>query len=104
MLYVFQQHAPLVNAVNQAAVGNPLVYQRWQTRVVGAFVEKTARFIEQQMARGLCQVDDPERLANALIRMNSAVVHDNLTRTTPDSPEAVARVLADVWNATLYGR
>ena len=103
MLQVFREHAPLVDAVNQAASGNPRVYRRWQTRVIGAFIDKTTGFIEKQVARGLSRVDDPARTANALIRMNSAVAHDNLTGAHPDTPEAVAQVLAGIWNSVLYG-
>jgi hypothetical protein len=102
MLHVFREHAAMVNAVNQAASANPAVYQRWQTRVIGAFIERTARFIRRQVERGVSTASDPVRLANALIRMNSAVVQDNLSRQQPDRPETVARVLAGVWNAAIY--
>ena len=102
MLHVFREHAAMVNAVNQAASANPAVYQRWQTRVIGAFIERTARFIRRQVERGVSTASDPVRLANALIRMNSAVVQDNLSRQQPDQPETVARVLAGVWNAAIY--
>ena len=64
---------------------------------------QTTRFIETQVDRGLSRVDDPARTANALIRMNNAVAHDNLTGTNPDTPEAVARVLAGIWNSVIYG-
>ena len=103
MLQVFRDHARLVDAVNQAASGNPLVYQRWQTRVIGAFIDRTTQFIQKQVDRGLSRVEDPARTANALIRMNNAVAHDNLTGINPDAPEAVARVLAGIWNSVIYG-
>lgn len=103
MLHVFRQHGPMIRAVNQAASGNPAVYAHWQTRVIGAFIDQTTGFIEAQVAGGLSRARDPQRLANALIRMNSAVVQENLARERPDEPEAVARVLADIWNAAIYG-
>lgn len=102
MLRVFREHAAMVSAVTQAASANPAVYQRWQTRVMGAFIERTAEFIRRQVARGLSRAGDPTRLANALIRMNSAVVQDNLSRRQPDAPETLARVLAGIWNAAIY--
>jgi hypothetical protein len=102
MLHVFREHAAMVSAVDQAASANPAVYQRWQTRVMGTFIERTARFIRRQVECGLSRADDPARLANALIRMNSAVVQDNLSRTHPDKPETVAGVLAAIWNAAIY--
>jgi hypothetical protein len=44
------------------------------------------------------------RLARALILMNNAVANDNIPREPHDDPAAVARVLANVWNAAIYGR
>jgi hypothetical protein len=35
--------------------------------------------------------------------MNNAVISDNLARTDSQSPDALARALGSIWNATLYG-
>ena len=104
MFEVMDGHRAALSAVAQAAGGHPVVYRQWQTRVVDYFIDLTAEFIRRQVALGLSAVDDPARLARALILMNNAVANDNLARGFRDDPAAVARVLADVWNAAIYGR
>ncbi len=96
-------HRAAHTAVAQAASGNRRVYQEWQRRVVGYFVDLTARFIRRQVAMGRSRVADPDRIAQALILMNNAVVNDSLSREAPDSPRELARTVSVVWNATIYG-
>jgi AcrR family transcriptional regulator len=104
MFEVMHAHRAGVRAVAQAAGGFPAVYQRWQTRVIDYFIDLTADFIRREFARGRSRVDEPERMARALILMNNAVANDNMLRDQPDAPAAVARVLAGIWNASIYGR
>jgi hypothetical protein len=104
MFEVMEAHRDEVYAVAQAAGGHPLVYQQWQTRVLDYFVDLTARFIRRQIELGSSHADDPDRLARSLILMNHAVANDNLARQVRDDPASVARVLAGIWNASIYGR
>jgi AcrR family transcriptional regulator len=103
MLEVMHAHRMAVHAVGQAAGGRPRVYQEWQTRVLDYFIDLTRAFIRREIARGRSTVDDPDRLAHALILMNHAVANDNLLREKDDDPAGVARVLAGIWNASIYG-
>jgi AcrR family transcriptional regulator len=103
MLEVMHAHRMAVQAVGQAAGGRPRVYQEWQTRVLDYFIDLTRAFIRREIARGRCTADDPDRLAHALILMNHAVANDNLLHEKDDDPAAVARVLAGIWNASIYG-
>ena len=103
MFMTIQSHRAAHVAVAQAASGNRRVYVEWQRRVVGYFVDLTAEFIRRQIALGRSSVTDPERIANALLLMNNAVVNDSLSRDTPDTPQNLARTIATIWNATIYG-
>jgi AcrR family transcriptional regulator len=101
---VWEEHASLMRAINQAGARDRDTYEQWRSRVVEAYVAKTADFIRRQVACGLSDAPDPEQLAHALIWMNTGVSTDQVSRPTPDPPERVARALARVWNASVYGR
>lgn len=103
MFEVMYEHRPGARAVAQTADGESRVYTAWQDRVIDYFVALTADFIERQVTLGRSRVTDPARLAQALILMNDAVANANLRRIDPDPPELAAGVLADVWNAAIYG-
>ncbi len=104
MFDVMDAHRTSVYAVSQAAGGYPKVFEEWQARVVDYFVDLTAAFIRRQVALGHSRADDPERLAHALILMNNAVANDHLRRTDRTDLRSVARVVAGVWTAAIFGR
>lgn len=103
MYVVFAAHRTSVRAVMQAASGSRQVFEQWQSRAVDYFIERTARFIERQIALGRSRVEDPERVARALILMNNAVGTDNMLREEPDDPAAIGRVIGGIWNDVIYG-
>lgn len=103
MYVVFAAHRTSVRAVMQAASGSRRVFEQWQDRAVDYFIERTARFIERQVALGRSRVEDPERVARALILMNNAVGTDNMLREEPDDPAAIGRVIGGIWNDVIYG-
>ena len=102
MFEVWREHAILIRALEQAAGRNGVAYEQWRSRLVDRYIEMTARFIRKQVERGLSAARDPERLASALILMNTAVATDQLSRPDPDSAEEVGGTLAGVWNAAIY--
>jgi AcrR family transcriptional regulator len=104
MFAVFEAHRTSVRAVTQAASGSRRVFAQWQARAVDYFIDLTARFIEQEVARGRAKVSDPLRTARALILMNNAVGMDNILREEPDDPAEIGRVIGGIWNDTIYGR
>ena len=104
MFRVIAAHRRDVRAVIQAAAIHPNVYSEWLERAVQHDTEHTAAFIRRQVERGLSQVEDPDGLAYALLMMTSAVFNDQVTRETPDEPAVVGRIVADVWNAAIFGR
>ncbi len=102
MFEVFHLHHKSVGAIAQAASGNRRVFDQWQNSVVNYYIDKTAEFIRRQVALGRSSIDDPQRVASALILMNNAVGTANILRPDPDDPQKVAEVIAAIWNATIY--
>ena len=101
MFHAIHAHRTAHAAVAQA-ISHGHVYEAWQKRIVGYFVDLTTRFIERQIELGYSRVSDPARMANALILMNNAVVNDNLARALPDTPEELGNTTATIWNAAIY--
>lgn len=104
MFEVMHANRVAVVAVGEAAGGSPRVYFEWRTRVLDYFVDRSARLIRRHVMRGNSSVEDPERLAEALVLMNYAVFNANLHRDPPDEPRDVAQLAASVWNASIFGQ
>ena len=102
MYAVMDTHRIPVRALAQGAGGLPLVYQRWQARVVEYFIELTADFIQRQVDLRRSRVADPLRLARALILMNNAVANDAMLREEPGDLPGMAGVIAAVWNRAIF--
>lgn len=103
MYEVWDQHANLMRAMEQAAGRSGIAYAQWRGQVVDGYIEKTAAFIRKQIAAGRCDAPDPEVLASALILMNVSLASDQVGRSNPDSPDRLGAVVARVWNAAIYG-
>lgn len=104
MFDVLKNHRASFAAVVQASGGYPLVYDQWQKRILGYFIDVTEGFIRRQVTAGRSRAEDPRGLARALILMNNAVLNDGLAQPTPREPSDDARVVAGIWNAAIYGR
>jgi len=102
MFAVLEGHRRHVLAVAQAAGTSAAVYRRWQLRVVEYFVDEMAAFIRHEVRRGRSRVDDPERVARALVSMNNALSWDNMAREDRDPPEVMGRLAGSIWNAVIY--
>ena len=103
MYRVMESHRATVRAVMRAASASRLVYDEWQTRAVEYFVGRTATFIESQIALQRSTIEDPERVARALILMNNSVWVDNVLRDAPEAPDIIGRTVGEIWNAVIYG-
>lgn len=103
MFEVLTSHRASFSAVVQASGGYPRVYAEWQRRVLGYFIDVTESFIRREVSRGLSTATDPRGLARALILMNNALLNDGLAQPEPRDAVSEARIVADVWNAAIYG-
>lgn len=104
MFGIYDEHRTVVRALVQAANISGNVFEQWQARAIDYYIDKTTQFITRQIALGRSEVRDPRRTARALILMNNSVGFDNMLRADPDDPAAIALVISDIWNATIYGR
>ena len=103
MFVAMEAHRTGMLALARASNSSAQVHDEWRTRVIDYFIELTARFIRQQVMLERSNVQNPNRIARALILMNNALANDNLTRQPPDDPTAIAKASADIWNASIYG-
>lgn len=104
MFEVLSTHRASFSAVLQASGGSPRVYEQWQSRILGYFIDLTEGFIRREVKRGLSRAEDPRGLARVLILMNNAVLNDGLAQLEPAAPDAEARNVAGIWNAAIYAR
>eukprot|EP00439_Symbiodinium_sp_Y106_P088406 s1_g942.t1 len=104
MFIAMDAHRTAMEAMERASNNNAQVYSEWRERVIEYFIEKTARFIRQQIMLGRSTVSDPDRTARALILMNNALANDNMLRAQPDDASAIGKTSADIWNAAIYGQ
>lgn len=102
MFEVMHENQVTVVAVGEAAGGSPRIYVEWRTRVLGYFSERTAAFIRRQLMRGTSSVENPDRVAEALVLMNYAVFNANIHRPEPDEAAEVAKLSASIWNASIF--
>jgi len=100
---VFQSHRRAAMALLQSAWANTDLYRAWQQRVIEHYIDRTTRIIERQIVLGRSRVEDPARLARALNLMTNAVFNDHILRDDPDDPAHMAKVVAGVWNTSIYG-
>ena len=100
---VYQTHRRTAMALLQSAWANTELYRSWQQRVIEHYIERTTRVIEEQVARGRSRVEDPPRLARALNLMTNAVFNDHILRNDPDDVTHITKVVAGIWNTSIYG-
>lgn len=103
MFEVLLAHRASYSAVAQASGAYPRVYEEWQKRILGYFIDLTEKFIRRQVSLGLSAVEDPRGIARALILMNNAVLNDNLVQVETRGALEDAHAVATIWNATIYG-
>ena len=73
------------------------------TAIVQAFVDATARHIEQEIAAGRILPLDARETARALVWMMERYLNLSLGRDPQTSREAVAGALTTIWTRVLYG-
>ncbi len=104
MFMAMEAHHTAMRALEHASNNSAHVYSEWRERIIDYFIEKTARFIRQQIMLGRSAVSDPDRTARALILMNNALANDNMLLADPDDASAIGKTSADIWNAAIYAQ
>jgi TetR/AcrR family transcriptional regulator, ethionamide resistance regulator len=100
---VYARHGPLMRALADAAPGDETVEQAYR-----GLVEQLATAVAERIEAGqrtgtIEQGLDARETARALVWMNERYLYD-MVGVRGEQPAAVARTLAQVWLATLYGR
>jgi TetR/AcrR family transcriptional regulator, ethionamide resistance regulator len=99
---VYASHGPVMRALADAAADDPGVEQAY-TAIVQAFVDATARHIEDEIAAGRILPLDAGETARALVWMMERYLNLSFGRDPATPREAVAETLITIWTRVLYG-
>ena len=102
MFGVWEQHLPLMRAMEHSAGRGGEAYGQWRERVVDGYVVQTAAFIEREVAAGRSDVPDPATLARVLILMNLSAATDQALRNERFSAERLGRSVGRVWARAIH--
>jgi AcrR family transcriptional regulator len=98
---IFARHARVLVAIHEASFHYEAVQREWREGVQQEWISAIAAQLRAQSKRGGVTVANPEEIARALVLMNTAVFVERLGTQSPDSPEAVADTLAQIWVAAV---
>jgi AcrR family transcriptional regulator len=99
---IFARHGPVLAAIHEASFHYGAVQAAWRQGILEEWIRAIAAQLHAQRERGVTRVADPEEIARALLLMNMAVFIERLGKRPPDSPEAVADTLSEIWTGALY--
>jgi TetR/AcrR family transcriptional regulator, ethionamide resistance regulator len=102
VVQVYADHGPVMRALADAASDDPGVEQAYNA-IVQAFVDATARHIEDEIAAGRILQLDARETARALVWMMERYLNLSLGRDPQTSREAVSEALTTIWTRVLYG-
>ncbi len=97
---VFKAHAPLLQALADAAANGDLD-RAWRATVKG-FVGPATERIEQLCARGRCALERPDQTARALVWMTERYLLESYREDRDFDPALAAQTLAQIWHRTLF--
>jgi AcrR family transcriptional regulator len=99
---IFARHGLVLAAIHEASFHYGAVQRAWREGVLEDWINAIADQLRAQRERGVTRVAEPEEIARALLLMNTAVFVERLGKQSPDAPEAVAGILAQIWIGALY--
>jgi len=97
---VFRAHAPLLQAMADAATSGDLD-RAWRATVEG-FVEPATNRIEQLCAAGRCELERADETARALVWMTERYLLEAYRADRDFDPEIAAQTLSQIWHRTLF--
>jgi TetR/AcrR family transcriptional regulator, ethionamide resistance regulator len=98
-----RDHGRLMQAVADSAATDAEM-RAAHDDMVRRFVAVTAERIGADVAAGRSRVRAPERVADALVRMNESLLLDAFGAPPYPDTETVVATMLEVWAATIYGR
>jgi TetR/AcrR family transcriptional regulator, ethionamide resistance regulator len=99
---IFARHGPVLAAIHHAGSQHEDVERAWREGILAWFISRISTQLRTQRAAGLTRVEDPEEVVRALLLMNTTVFVERLGKRPPDSVEAVARTLSQIWIGALF--
>jgi TetR/AcrR family transcriptional regulator, ethionamide resistance regulator len=99
---VYRRHGPVLRAVSEAAVADPLVDERL-AELRARFDALVAEALERAGAITGNPVADPAETARALNRLTEGYLLDAFGREPRIAPEVATRTLAEIWIGTAIG-
>ena len=97
---VFRAHAPLLQALADAAASGELD-RAWRATVDG-FVAPATERIAKLRERGRCSVDRPDQTARALVWMTERYLLESYREDRDFDPELASQTLAQIWHRSLF--
>lgn len=98
-----REHGRLMQAIADSAAYDVEISAA-RDEMVRYFVAVTADRIRADVAAGASGVRSPEKVAEALVRMNESVLLDAFGRPPYPPLEDVVPTMCEVWAVTIYGR
>jgi len=98
-----REHGRLMQAVAEASAYDPEMRAAHE-EMVRLFVAVTADRIDVEVAAGRSRVRSPERVADALVRMNEGLLLEAFGRPPYPDDDVVTATVCEVWITTVYGR
>jgi AcrR family transcriptional regulator len=100
---LFVMHGPVLRALSEAAPSDPVVEEAYRG-LVQAFIDATSEHIVAEQATGRIRASlHADSIAAALVWANERYYSETLGRRPQSEPRDVARTMAAIWLATLYG-
>jgi TetR/AcrR family transcriptional regulator, ethionamide resistance regulator len=99
---VYAGHGPVMRALADAAADDPGVEEAYAA-IVQAFVDATARHIEEEIAAGRILPLDAGETARALVWMMERYLNLSFGSEPATPPQPVAETLITIWTRVLYG-
>jgi AcrR family transcriptional regulator len=99
---VFRAHAPLLQALADAAASGELD-RAWRNTVEG-FVAPATERIEHLCSIGRCELERADETARALVWMTERYLLETYRADRDVDPKLAAQTLAQIWHRTLFWR
>lgn len=99
---VWGEHAHVLRAMNEASYHDDAARRFFREGIVQDYIDRVARGLRREKRAGLTKISNPDETAEALLLLNVNYLSERLGND--DSTASVARVLEEIWIATLYGR
>jgi AcrR family transcriptional regulator len=101
---VFARHGHVLGAAHAASFHDEAVERHYRHVFLQAFIDAVATRIRAENRAGRAAVPNPERVAEALVLMNAAVLSERLGGPRKERPGPISKTIILIWARVIYGR